>query len=144
MSEEPRRKGDRLGGRSALEADIDRTLAELLSGTETSEAVRTAKKIIKTPDSETTVTYELQVNPRTGKQEVIENVITSKKECSTCGTYVSRLYRCSFCGKEVCGRHYGSVDVVTAYYESPHPLTDKRGVCSNCYFDKTGHRWDQS
>ena len=81
MSEHFQRKGNRSSERSAIEADVERTLAELLSGKEPGETVRTTKKIIKTPNSETTITYELEVNSRTGQQEVAEHITTTKEEC---------------------------------------------------------------
>jgi len=118
-----RRKSDQLYGKTAVEADIERTLADLLSGKEASEPVRTAKKIIKTADSETTITYELQVNPRTGQQEVVEHIATTKEECARCGRYTSQRRQCHRCGLEVCG------SCITTYETSLSYLT----VCKSCY-----------
>jgi hypothetical protein len=68
-----RRLARTLGAKSPLERDVEKSITELLVGKESGEPVRVGKKIVRTPDSETTITYELVVNPRTGQQEVIEN-----------------------------------------------------------------------
>jgi len=129
---EPRRKTNLLSGTSAIEADVDRTLADLLSGKETSERVRTAKKIIKTADSETTITYELEVNPRTGQQEVVEHIITTKEECARCGRYTSQRRECPRCNLEVCG------SCVTTYKDS-QAYQGYYTVCKSCYEGLSKH-----
>lgn len=123
MSEQLRRKAGPLSGKSAIEVDIERTLADLLSGKELTEPVRTAKKIIKTADSETTVMYELQVNPRTGQQEVVEQITTTKEECARCGRYTSQRRQCPKCYLEVCGSCITSYEFSYGTYP----------VCKSCY-----------
>jgi len=154
-------KGERrsISDKTALEKDAERTITDLLVGKEVKEPVRVGKKIIQTGDSQTTITYELTVNPNTGQQEVVERISTNKKECGTCGSYVSQLYSCSLCGKQVCGRHFGSLEVVDGHkhvvyddwndkdwlggprtHSRDDPLYKHVGVCSNCYYVKTGKR----
>ena len=69
----------RISNKTAIERDAERTITDLLVGKEVKEPIRVGKKIIQTGDSQTTITYELNVNPNTGQQEVVERISTSKK-----------------------------------------------------------------
>ncbi len=89
--------------RTAIEADLEETLTELLSGKSSSEPVKIGKKIVQTPDSETTIVYELAVDGQTGKQQVVEHISTTKKECGRCDRLSSQLTSCGFCHTRVCG-----------------------------------------
>jgi hypothetical protein len=150
-----------ISDKTSLERDIERSITDLLVGKQVNEPIKVGKKIIQTGDSQTTITYELTVNPETGQQEVIERISTNKKECSTCGSYVSQLNTCTLCGKQVCGRHFGSVEVFDDYkhvvyndwndkdwfggpktHSREQPIYKRVGACSNCYTGKTGQRWE--
>ena len=156
-----KRTSPAFGTKTPMERDIEKTITDLIVGKETGEPVKIGKKIIRTADSETTITYELVVNPRTGQQEVIENIVSNKRQCSTCGAYVSTLYTCSLCGKAVCGQHYGSIETVDGFknvvyddwndkdwlggpkaHSRQDPVYRHLNVCSNCYFVRTGKRWE--
>lgn len=88
--------------KSPLERDIEKSITDLLLNKEGGEPVRVGKKIVKTPDSETTITYELSVNPRTGQHEVVEHIETTKKECAICNGFFSQVVSCEDCGVRVC------------------------------------------
>ncbi len=94
---------------------------------EQSEPIKVGKKIIKTPDSETTIEYELAVDPRTGQQQVVEHISTTKQECGRCGKYTSQRQHCTQCSTQVCG------ECITAFsygYGSAPYGTHK--VCKSC------------
>lgn len=123
MNEKRERKSVTIGNRTPLEIDAERTLAELLSGRELHEPIKSGKKIIKTPDSETTIEYELGLDSRTGQQEIIEHVTTTKRECALCGRYTSQLRACDHCKMEICGA------CITSY----HRGIDNISVCKSCF-----------
>jgi len=135
-----------LNTKSSIEADFENTLIQLLSGREPAEVtqpIKTAKKIIKTPDSQTTIEYKLGIDPQTGKQEVVVNVTSTKRECSICGTQASSVYVCQSCGQQVCGKHYGTYVKSTqgGGYAGTYIYHDEDvKLCANCYFDRTGKR----
>jgi hypothetical protein len=117
-------EGRRSPVKTSVETDLDKTLTELLSGRETSEPVRIGKKIVKTLDSETTIEYELAVDPRTGQQQVVEHIKTTKQECGRCGRLTSQLKSCRFCTMNVCG-----ACITTYIVEGGYSNT---GVCLSC------------
>lgn len=102
-SREERKSGPPYGTKTPIETDLDKTLRELLTGRESSEPVRVGKKIVKTLDSETTIEYELTLDPRTGQQQIVEHISTTKQECGRCGRLSSQLKDCRFCHTMVCG-----------------------------------------
>jgi len=124
MSDKRERNIRTLGTRSPIEIDAERTLTELLSGKEVSEPIKTGKKIIQTPDSETTIEYELALDPRTGEQQIVEHVSTTKHECGRCDRLSSQLTGCYYCGTKVCGACITSFTDAEGY--------TWRGVCLSC------------
>jgi hypothetical protein len=80
--------------------EFEKMLAQFLSGS--AETVKEVERVIKSPDSETKFTYEVQVDPQTGKQKVIEKFTTTKQECGICGGYFAQLKICAECGARVC------------------------------------------
>lgn len=80
---------------------MERNVTDLLFGKE-GEPIKVGKKVIKTPDSQTTITYELMVNPRTGQQEVVENIETTKKECAICNGHFAQINNCADCHNQIC------------------------------------------
>jgi iron only hydrogenase large subunit-like protein len=118
---------------------MEKSITELLVGKESGEPVRVGKKIVRTPDSETTITYELAVNPRTGQQEVVENIKTTKKECAICGGYFSQVLTCADCGVRVCANDSRQHTWTTSYLAQPMFRPDKtvyddhsKIVCKSC------------
>jgi hypothetical protein len=91
---------DRKGPKSAPSAEFDKMLSKLLTGS--GETIKEVERVITSPDSETKLTYEVQVDPQTGKQRVIEKFTTTKRECAICGGYFAQLLTCSDCGVAVC------------------------------------------
>lgn len=91
---------DRRTLRSAPSAEFDKMLSRLLTGS--GETIKEVERVIKSPDSETKLTYEVQVDPHTGKQKVIEKFTTTKRECGICGGYFAQLLSCADCGALVC------------------------------------------
>jgi len=80
--------------------EFERMLSQFPSNT--SESVKEVERIIKTPDSETKLTYQLQLDSKTGQQKVVENFTTTKCECAVCGGYFSHMEICEDCGARVC------------------------------------------
>jgi ribosomal protein L37AE/L43A len=159
LSERQGRKFDNpLATKTQLEREIEKTISDLLVGKETSEPIRMGRKIIKTLDEETKIEYEIVVNQRTGQQEIVEHILSDKKQCSMCRANVSKssIYRCELCGKQVCGLHYGSLQVIDGYKNVPYrdyydkgfladysvktredPIYKNVNVCSTCYSART-------
>ncbi len=102
MSDRERRETRGFQGKTPIEQDMERTITDLILGNETKEPIRIGKKIIKSPDSETTIEYELSVDPSSGKQEVIEHITTNKKECAKCSRYTTQLRECDYCHMNLC------------------------------------------
>ncbi|MGD0423094.1 MAG: hypothetical protein ABSA92_06505 [Candidatus Bathyarchaeia archaeon] len=82
------------------DVEFDKMLSRLL--TDSSETIKEVERVIKSPDSETKLTYEVQVDSHTGKQKVIEKFTTTKRECGVCGGYFAQLLSCADCGISVC------------------------------------------
>jgi hypothetical protein len=124
-------------------AEFEKMLSELRKSSP--ETLKEVERVIKTPDSETKLTYEIQVDPATGKQKVIEKFTTTKRECPICGGYFSRLFSCLDCGAQVCANELRQYSW-TEYHElgSPlvysHPVPDKtlspmtesKTICKSC------------
>jgi hypothetical protein len=87
---------DRKNLRSAPSVEFDKMLSRLLTGS--GETIKEVERVITSPDSETKLTYEVQVDSQTGKQKVIEKFTTSKRECAMCGGYFAQLLTCAGCG----------------------------------------------
>jgi hypothetical protein len=128
LSDQERRVVRPFKTKSPVEFDVERTITELLSGQEHSEPVKVGKKIIKTPDSETTVEYELAVDPRTGQQQVVEHISTTKQECGRCGKFTSQRQACSQCETKVCGEC-----ITTFYYGFGSSPYGTHKVCKSCF-----------
>jgi len=164
LSERQERKFENpLATKTQLEREIEKTITDLLVGKETSEPIRMGRKIIKTLDEETKIEYELIVNQRTGQQEIVEHILSDKKQCSMCGANVSKssIYKCELCGKQVCGRHYGSISIVDSYkhvvyddwndknwagdpkrHSRQDPIYKNVNVCSTCYSARTDKHFE--
>jgi hypothetical protein len=111
--------------------------------------VKEVQRIIKSPDSQTKYTYEVQVDPATGKQNVIESFTTTKKECALCGNYSVQVFHCEDCGAQVCAndaRHH-TWSYPVDQYGRPAFDTDKdnrtvdfvnkeKMLCKICYESK--------
>jgi hypothetical protein len=165
LSERQGRKFENpLSTKTQLEREIEKTISDLLVGKETSEPIRMGRKIIKTLDEDTKIEYEIAVNQRTGQQEIVEHILSNKKQCSMCGANVSisSIYDCELCGKQVCGRHYGSISIVDGYkhvvyddwndkdwlggpktHSREDPLYRTVRACSTCSFARTGKRFEE-
>lgn len=124
-------------------AEFEKMLSELRKSPP--ETLKEVEKVIQTPDSETKLTYEIQVDPSTGKQKVIEKFTTTKKECAICNGYFSKLYYCGECGAQVCAndlRQYTSTrwetltGEISLPYNDPsyvlHPRTERKTLCKSC------------
>lgn len=154
---------DQESSHNVIEADVESMLQDVSKQDRSrAEPVILKKKVIKTLDSLTKIEYKLEVDPKTGQQFTVEYWDSNKKQCTHCGKLTPQLYTCELCGKEVCGRDYGSVDVTDGYRTVTYqdwndkwfldPKTKSReepvykhlGVCSNCYHVKTGHGWEES
>ncbi len=127
------------GTKSSLERDVERSITDLLVGKDSGEPIRIGKKIVKTPDSFTTITYELVVNPQTGQQEVVENVETTKHECAICGGHYSQVLTCADCGVRVCANDSRQHTWTTSYMSERmfHPdhrvyNSHNKTVCKSC------------
>ena len=81
-------------------AEFERMLSNILTGS--AETIKEVERIIGSPDSETKLNYEVQVDPRTGKQKVIEKFTTTKKECAICGGYFAQIFVSEYCKAQVC------------------------------------------
>jgi len=90
--------------KSAIEADMDRVISELLD----SANVKRATKILRMSDSETRHEYEIRINPATNQPEVMETVASTKQECAICGRPFAQTFVCSRCKAKVCREHYVS------------------------------------
>jgi ribosomal protein L37AE/L43A len=164
LSERRERKfANPLDSKTQIEREIEKTVSDLLVGKEAGEPIKIGKKIVKTLDEDTKIEYELVVNRRTGQQETVEHIISDRKQCSVCHANLSRscIYTCELCGKQVCGREYGSIQVIEDYRHVVYddwndqswgepkrksredPIYKTVSVCSNCYFDRTGKRFEQ-
>ena len=126
--------------------EFQQMLSKLMNST---ESIKEIERIIKTPDSETKYTYEIQVDSATGKQKVIEKFTTTKKECRLCGGYTAQVYECEDCHVKVCpndmrhvswsfsadryGRAEGLYDHDNKY---DHMEEREKIVCMNCYKSK--------
>ena len=75
---------------------------KLLSQVVGSESVKHVERLIKTPNSETKLNYEIQVDPTTGQQKVVESFVTTKKECALCGGYFAQTFICADCRAQIC------------------------------------------
>jgi ribosomal protein S14 len=123
MTEE-RRKQLRPAEFSAVQRDFDRTITDL-GGGKISQELMTKKRIVKTPDSETTIEYELKVDPTTGQQYVEEKWTTTKVECAVCGRYASQVRKCEYCGNKICGQ------CVRNYYAGDY--IGNKLTCKSCF-----------
>ena len=99
----------RFKGKSAIEADMDRVIVELLH----SASIKKAKKIVIMPDSETKHEYEVKIDPATNQPEVIETVSSTKQECAICGKPVAQIFECHVCFSKVCRNHLEELGVCT-------------------------------
>jgi len=145
-----------------IEADVETMLQNANQQTRrVPETILVRKKVIKTLDSLTKVEYRMEVDQKTGQQYTVEYWDSNKKQCTYCGRLMPQLYTCELCGKEVCGRDFGSLEVVDGYktvtYEDwndkwfldpktksrEEPIYKHLSVCSNCYFEKSGKRWEE-
>jgi hypothetical protein len=116
MSSDRFRKND---VKVAPSVEFENMLSRLLGST---DSVKEVERVIKSPDSETKITYDVQIDPLTGRQKVVERFTTTKQECALCSGYFSQLFTCADCGAHIClgdSREY--------YYASGH-----RKVCKNC------------
>jgi len=99
----PSRRGESL----SPSVEFERILSRLVD----SETVKQVERTIKTPNSETRLTHEVQVDPTTGQQKLIEKFTTTKKECAICNGYFSQLLTCSECGVQVCANDFRRVHI---------------------------------
>lgn len=104
-----------------------REFEKILSQLQSSENVKEVQRIVKTPDSETKYDYEIQVDPLTGNQKVVERFTTTKKECAMCGGYFAQVFKCEECKAQVCAND-------SRY----HTWSDGSGIkmCKNCFRQK--------
>jgi hypothetical protein len=66
------------------------------------ETIKETERLIKSPDAETKLTYEVEVDPLTGRQKIIEKFTTTKRECAICSGYFAQIHVCADCGALVC------------------------------------------
>ncbi len=86
---------------------FEKILSQMLQGS--SESVKQVERVLSTPDSQTSITYEVQVDSGSGKQKVIERFTTTKRECAICTASFSQVFECADCGARVCAadsRHH--------------------------------------
>jgi hypothetical protein len=120
MSEPAVEKLDRMKVRNPR-AEFDKMPSKLLG--DSGETIKEVERVITSPDCETKLTYEVQVDRQTGKQKVIEKFTTSKKECGICGNYYTQLFECKDCGARMCASDLRHL-LVTASH-------DEKNVCKN-------------
>ncbi|MGP8128676.1 MAG: hypothetical protein ACLP9D_12830 [Candidatus Bathyarchaeia archaeon] len=122
---EEKRKQLRAPETNAIQQDFQRTVADLSQGKIPEELI-TKKRIVKTPDSETTVEYELKIDQSTGQQYVEERWTTTKQECAICGRFTSQTRACDFCGNKVCGQCLRSYKPYSSSYMTCKSCFDSR------------------
>lgn len=122
--------------KSAPSAEFEKMLSKLLATG--GETVKEVERVIQSPDSETKITYEVQVDPLTGKQRVTEKFTTSKRECAICNGYFAHVLTCGDCGAQVCAsdsRRASWVTWVGADFEADEigtPINHEQTVCRSC------------
>jgi len=100
---QPRRVNKRSMGREPR-AEFDNMLKRLGVSR---ESIREEEEIIETPNEKTVITYDLQVDPRTGTQKKVTKFSTTQQMCELCDKYVPKVYECENenCGTLVCAKH---------------------------------------
>jgi len=88
------------GPKTAPNAEFEKMLSKLFVGS--GETIKETEKLIKSPDAETKLSYELVIDPLTGRQKAIEKFTTTKRECAICSGYFAQVHLCSDCGALVC------------------------------------------
>jgi hypothetical protein len=107
MSISPKRKENTLSRKTVVEIDTEKVLDQLFPQSMPALPQLPQRRIRKTitmgDGSHTTFEYLVTVDPKTGEQNVEENISTDKSECENCGRLTAQLHQCPRCGKEVCG-----------------------------------------
>jgi hypothetical protein len=111
--------------RSDPQVEFDKILSRLGSST---ESVKEVERVIETPDTKTTHTYTVEVDPRTGAQKVVERFSTTMKQCSICLEHAPQIFKCEApnCGALVCAKHRRRTDWYFPYQKDGY-------VCMSCY-----------
>ncbi len=154
---------DQESSHNVIEADVERMLQDVRKQDRAPTIpVLVKKKVVKTLDSLTTIEYILEVDPKTGQQYTVEHWSSNKKQCPQCGRLTPQLYLCELCGKAVCARHYGSINVVDGVKNVPYwdwndkdwlggakrhsredAIYKQVKVCFNCCFDRQGRKMEE-
>jgi hypothetical protein len=145
MSGSGKKLGKRYFESVSPSAEFEKMLATLQESSP--DTVKEVERVIKTPDSETKLTYEVQVDPETGKHKVIEKFTTTKRECAICNGYFSQVVTCERCGAQVCASHirhrswdvsedqYGNVTYDAGKIWSTRTVSKR--MCVSCAGDTT-------
>jgi len=85
------------------------------------ESIKEEEEIIESPDARTVITYDIQLDARSGAHKKITKFSTTMQQCHICLNYVPKLFACEAtnCGALVCAtdrRKYGTQHYCVSCY----------------------------